>query len=124
MMGRMFLLVCSIRASAFSGERVFRFKMLDGREYCGTAPAHYFRGPGRERLLPRGEPEAGKSMEGYVEAWRIGGDEGQAMIRLPDNEVVAVNSMAIPFVMEENPTSRYIPARVTTCRSGTPPTSS
>lgn len=108
-MGEMVLLMCTIEAGPSSGERAFRFRMGDGVEYSGVAPAHHFRGRGHGRPLLRDEPARGRDMEGYVEVYRLHGEEAGSRVRLPGGEVVTVSSLAVPFKSKARHIVQYEP---------------
>lgn len=107
--GQLVLVKCKIRKGAFSGERVFQLSMPHGNgEYIGIAPVdHCF--DDERNTLGRTQPEIGKEIDGFIEAYVItnGGDE--ARIELPDGEAIYVSVEQVAFQRETDRGSKYVP---------------
>ncbi len=107
--GQMVLVSCTIEAGAFSGERVFRLKLVDGTaDYSGVAPVRYCF-TAEQATLGRDQPPRGHAIEGFVEAFLISNGGDQATVELPDGEAVRVNLSQVPFRQAPGRKSKYVP---------------
>jgi hypothetical protein len=81
-------LPCKLLAGMFSGERVFKVKLADGKEYVGIAPRDFCWNK-RGELVKEGEP-AGEE-DGMVAAKVVDDLDGhQVAVEVPTGEVIAV----------------------------------
>jgi hypothetical protein len=100
------LVACRLSRSGFSGERVYRVTLADGKtEHVGVAPVHYCRTAKREPI-GRDQPSSGNQIDGLIEGLLVenGGDE--ADVAMPDGETIRVNVDQIRFRMGD---PQYVP---------------
>lgn len=109
--GQYVLVACVIEAGAFSGERVFRFKLADETtDYSGVAPFRYCFDE-NQNPLTRDQPPRGQSIEGYIEAFLVANGGEQATVELPDGEALKIKTSQIPFRQDQNQGKQYVPIR-------------
>jgi hypothetical protein len=78
---------CTIRRSAFSGERIVEFKSSQGRAYKTVVPVHYVR-LSDDKPLSEDVPARAASAQGFVRLTKIVRDDGSSALALPDGEIV------------------------------------
>jgi len=107
--GQLVLVTCKIRRGAFSGERVFQLPMSGGQgDYIGIAPVDHCLDEDRKHLR-RDRPTDDDEIEGFIEAFLIANGGAEARIELPDGEAIRVPVEQVPFRMESDRGSNYVP---------------
>jgi len=84
------MVACEITRSAFSGERIVKFRQANGEEYVGAAPVEYCR-TSTFRRLEADDPTGDESINGFVEAYLVKNGGDLARVSLPDGEGAEVN---------------------------------
>jgi hypothetical protein len=80
---------CQFSLGAFSGERVFEVKQLNGETYIGLSPLHYCYHQEGGGLGPS-EPQQGLSITGKLAARKIGVVTEGARVTIPDGRAISV----------------------------------
>ncbi len=80
---------CQFSLGAFSGERVFEVKQLNGETYIGLSPLHYCYHQEGRGLGPT-EPQQGAPLNGKLVARKIGVVMEGARVAIPDGRAITV----------------------------------
>lgn len=103
MYDRFYTLPCKISRGGFSEERAVRVTQANGQIHLGAIPRHYCYKSNGEQVT-EDEPATGEQIKGRVVARLVREEpKNQALVYLPDGEVILVNRDQISNFEGSNP---------------------
>ena len=100
-MGKPVIVECRISRSAFSGERVFRATLADGKEHLGAASLIYFSKSDGTPLGPD-EPPPDRQMKGRIVGRIIKEFDNTVFVSLPDGELAELKRSQVGREVPQN----------------------
>jgi len=82
---------CKIERGAFSGERVFSIKLVNGEEYRSLASVSYCQDE-KGKPLAKNEPKG--KITGFVKAIRVKKERANMVVEVPDGQLIMVSKEA------------------------------
>jgi len=81
---------CTIERGAFSGERIFSFRLANGEEYRSLASVSYCQDE-KGKPLAQNEPQPEGKIMGLVKAIKVKKERANMVVEVPDGQLVMVS---------------------------------